>query len=403
MIETHIASLAGAVADAVAAHQRALHQIPELAFQEHETARYVSAALAALGLQPRTGIAGTGIVAELPGAGEGPTVLLRADMDGLPIEEDLEHEPRSRHEGRMHACGHDGHMAVVLGATEAALRLARTVAPWPGRLVVLFQPAEEGGTGAARMVEEGVLDDFRIDHVLGLHLWSPLTKGKAIIPDGTVMASADEFRVVLKGKGGHGALPHEANDVVLALSHLVVSLQAIVAREIDPVLPAVVTVGRIQAGTAPNVLPMQGSIDGTFRAPTTEVRARLLHRVGEMAQAIALAHGVTAEVEFGSGIPPTVNHPREAAAMRRAAAAVLGAANVAAGPPTMAAEDFGLYLQKRPGAFMLLGMRDEERSLVEPHHHPHFRIAPDVLPQGVEILLRAALLVMREAQGEASP
>ncbi|GAB4222246.1 MAG: M20 family metallopeptidase [Acidobacteriota bacterium] len=393
-IAERLATTARALADIIVAHQRTLHRFPELAFEERRTSAWLADTLRGLGLEPHTGLAGTGLAVELPGAGPGPTVMLRADMDGLPIREEPSHEPRSEHEDRMHACGHDGHMAVALGAAEAVVRVAGEGGTLPGRLVVLFQPAEETGTGAARIVEEGVLDRLGVDYVLGLHLWSFAPRGQAIVPDGTVMASADEFRVAYSGRGGHGALPHEADDVVLALAHLVVALQALVSREVDPVRPAVLSVGRIKAGSAPNVLPTRGELEGTFRAPDTDVRGHLLHRVGELARSIAAAHGVEAEVSFGAGIPPTVNHPGPARLLRAAAAAVLGPDNVRDGPPTMAAEDFGLFLRERPGAFMLLGMRDEAAGVVAPHHHPDFRVAPGALAEGCEILLRAAVALM---------
>lgn len=396
MIETRLAERARQLSQTIVAHQRALHRIPELAFEERETSGYLERTLRDLGLAPRRIAGGTGLIVELPGSGDGPTILLRADIDALPIAEDATHEIRSDNAGRMHACGHDGHMAVALGAAASVCDVANDGGQLPGRLVVLFQPAEEVGAGAARVVQEGVLDECGVDAVVGLHLWSFLERGRAIVPPETVMASADEFRVVLTGRGGHGALPHEANDVVLALSHLVVALQSLVSREIDPVQPAVLTVGRVQAGTATNVLPVRAELEGTFRAPNTAIRGHLLHRVGEMAQAIGLAHSVEAQVEFGAGIPPTVNDPACAAVLRAAASDVLGADLVAAGPPVMAAEDFGILLQSRPGAFMLLGMRDESVGAVHAHHHPSFRIVPDVLPVGSEILLRAAIAMMRE-------
>ncbi len=375
-------------------HYRKLHEIPELCFEEHETAAYLVAALRALGLEPRTGLAGTGVVVELPGAGEGPTVLLRADMDGLPVAEDPAHTLRSLTEGRMHACGHDGHMAIALGAAEAVTRGLGDARKLPGRLLVLFQPAEEGGGGAQRLVESGLLDELGVDHVLGLHLWSFLPLGEAIIPDRTVMASSDEFHIRLRGSGGHGALPHTTEDVVLAASQLVVALQSIVARNIDPVRPAVLTVGRLRAGDAPNVIPQEAELYGTFRAGDAEVRSRILERIGQVADATARAHGVEIEVDFGMGYPPTVNDPAVAGSFRASAAAVLGEAKVHAGPPAMASEDFAFYLRARPGAFCLLGMRDEESGAVHAHHSPHFKIAEPVLPLGLEILLRGALGLM---------
>ncbi len=375
------------------AHYRNLHEIPELAFEERETARYLDKALCALGLSARSGVAGTGLVVELPGGGEGSTVLLRSDMDGLPIEEAAAHAPRSRHAGRMHACGHDGHMAIGLGVAEALVR-GLGEEQLPGRIVLLFQPAEEFGGGARRVVEEGLLDEYGVDVVLGLHLWSFAPFGEAIIPEMTIMASADEFKVAFTGPGGHGALPHRSRDVVLAVSHFVTALQALVAREIDPVQPGVVTVGRISAGQAANVMPQRAEAHGTFRAGTDEVRGLLLHRIGEVARAIAQLHSVDAEIDFGSGYPPTVNDPVVAALYREAASEFLPEDKVLTGPPAMASEDFAFYLKERPGAFCLLGMRDGACGVIHPHHSPEFRIAERILPLGLELLLRAALRMM---------
>lgn len=374
-------------------HQRALHEIPELAFEEHRTSAYLQSALAEMGLSSVRRVAGTGLAVELPRAGGGPTVMIRADMDGLPITEEAGHRPRSGIEGQMHACGHDGHMAIALAAAEAVAR-SNLEYRLPGRLIVLFQPAEESGGGARRIVESGVLDSLGVDLVLGLHLWSFAPLGEAIIPDGAVMASSDEFRVTFTGPGGHGALPHESRDVTLAAAHLVVALQGIVSRNIDPVEPAVITVGRLRAGDAPNVIPRSAEAYGTFRAGSAAVRGQLMHRIGEVAEAIGRVHGLAAEVDFGTGYPPTVNDSRVAERYRRAAAAVLGATSVRSGPPAMASEDFAFYLQARPGAFCLLGMADEASDSSHPHHSPAFKIAPSALPTAVEILLRAALDLM---------
>lgn len=383
--------LAAQLAPTVIEHRRTLHEIPELSFAERLTADYIAAVLVRMGLTPRRGIAGTtGLSVELPGAGPGPTVLIRADMDGLPIEEAVDHQPRSHHPGCMHACGHDGHMAIVLGVAEGFRRLAHDQA-LPGRVVLIFQPAEESGGGAARLIEAGLLESERIDYVLGLHLWSFLERGAVIIPDRTVMASADEFLIELQGKGGHGALPHQATDTVLGLAHVVTALQSIVARNVDPLRSAVVTVGKMTAGHAPNVLPERGELLGTFRAPDAETRALLRRRIEEVTLGVAGALGLVAKVTFlPHGYPPTVNDPQVARVVRGEAAQVLGAAAVHEGPPTMAGEDFSFYLERRPGCFMLLGMRDEQAGVIHPHHSPHFRIHEAVLAQGVEILLRSA-------------
>ncbi|UCF66696.1 MAG: amidohydrolase [Acidobacteriota bacterium] len=386
---------------AVAAHQQALHRFPELAFEEHRTADYVEQALRSLGLEPKRGVVGTGLIVELPAAGTGPTVLVRADMDGLPIEEHAGHDPRSEHAGRMHACGHDGHMAIVLGIAHAVCRSGLEQA-LPGRLLLLFQPAEEGGaaspSGAQRIVASGLLDQERVDYVLGLHLWSYLPLGQVIIPDGTVMASSDEFRIVLRGGGGHAAVPHQASDVVLAASELVVTLQSIVAREVDPVRPAVVSVGTLHAGTAPNVLPERAELTGTLRAPDAPTRELLRRRVAEIARAVAGTRGLTVDVELGLGYPPTVNDAQVAARVRDAVRPVFGE-GVLSGPPTMASEDFACYLEQRPGAFCLLGMQDPAAGAIHAHHSPQFVIAPRALPLGVELLLRGALALIEPGAG----
>ncbi|RMG48471.1 MAG: amidohydrolase [Acidobacteria bacterium] len=383
----------GALAERLLQHQRALHAIPELAYEEHRTARYLARALEAAGLVPRTGVGGTGVVASLEG-GPGPTVLVRADMDGLPIHEAPDHDPRSGIPGRMHACGHDGHMAIVLTLAE---RLTAVREELPGRILFLFQPAEEAGqggpSGAQRLCEEGLLDAEGVDYVLGLHLWSYYPLGTVVVPDRFVMASSDEFRIRVIGKGGHAAVPHAARDAVLAASQIVVALQAVCARDVDPLAPAVVSVGSIHAGTAPNVLPEAAELSGTFRAPDAETRERLRRRIVETAEAIARARNVRVEIGFAGGYPPTVNDPRCAARVREALRPVFGE-KVATGPPTMASEDFAFYLERRPGVFCLLGMRDEESGAVHPHHAPAFRIAPDALPLGLEVLLRGAAALL---------
>ncbi len=374
-------------------HRRALHEIPELAFEERATAGYVERALADLGLSPVTGVAGTGLVVGLPGTGKGRTILLRADMDGLPIEEPEDHDPRSRHAGRMHACGHDAHMAILLGIAGAVVDAAGDGTVFPGRLLLLFQPAEETGGGAARVIAEGVLEEYGVDAVLGLHAWSPLPAGTVVIPDGPVMASSDEFSAVFRGPGGHGAMPHAARDTVLALAEGIVALQGIVARDVDPVVPAVVSVGRVAAGTAPNVLPARAELAGTARAADPGTRTSLRERIPRVLRAAAAARGVEVDVSFGHGNPPVVNDPAVAARMREAAGGTPGIERVRTGPMTMAAEDFGLYLERRPGAFCLLGMGDAELGTDRPHHSPGFRVNDEVLGPAMELLLRTALLL----------
>jgi amidohydrolase len=288
-------------------------------------------------------------------------------------------------------------MAIVLGVAHAASRLDAGVT-LPGRIVALFQPGEEHGAGASQVLEQGCLDQFNVDYVIGLHLWSYLPRGVVLAPAGPVMASSDEFRVTLTGLGGHGALPHRANDLVLAAAHLVQALQVIVARNVDPVAPAVVSVGRITAGQAANVLPDRAEIEGTFRAADRETRGLIMHRIGELADLVARVHGARAEVDFGVGYPPSVNDPEVAAIVQDAARATLGPDSVRTGPMTMAAEDFAYLLQARPGVMFLLGMRDEAAGVVHPHHSPQFRLSEEVLPVGLEIMLRSAVRLMRRGR-----
>ncbi len=416
-LDARLAARGRALGDAIITHRRALHRIPELAFHEHETAAYLERALRALGLAPRTGVAGTGLVVELPGGGPGPTVLVRADMDGLPLAEESGESFSSSYAGRMHACGHDGHMAIVLGVAHALVGAGPSGAAagsgesgasgpaeaLPGRVVLLFQPAEEGGAGAQRVLEQGILDEYGVDYVLGLHLWSYLPRGVALVPAGPVMASSDEFRVTISGAGGHAALPQKANDVVLALAALVQALQQVVSRNVDPLRPAVLSIGRLRAGEAPNVLPERGEIYGTFRSADGETRGLIMHRIGEIADGVARAHGCAAEVDFGTGYPPTVNDPGVAALVAECAREVLGPDGVRTAPMTMAAEDFAYLLQARPGVMFLLGMRDEADGVVHPHHSPQFRIHESVLPQGLEILLRAAARLMERGVPSGAP
>ena len=388
----------GLAAEAVAlrgrllGHYRALHEIPELGFEEHETSRYLREQMERFGLEPEQ-VAGTGLVAELPGGGDGPTVMVRADMDALPVVEHRSNSPRSRNPGRMHACGHDGHMAIVLTLAEVFARVGK-LGKLSGRVVVLFQPSEESVDGAARVVAEGVLDRFAVDRVIGLHLWSALPLGQATIPDGPVMGSTDRFRIVLRGRGGHGAQPHEALDPIVAASNLVVALQQMVAREVDPLKPSVLTVGTLQAGSAPNVIPESAELAGTFRAAEPEIRRHLQQRTREVAQAVARMHRMEADIVLDHGNPPTLNDPRIAGLMRQAAREVLGREPGRSGPATLGAEDFALYLAERPGAFVLLGMRDEENGAMFPHHNSRFKVAEGALPIGVDLLLHGAIRIM---------
>jgi amidohydrolase len=371
------------------ATRRDLHRHPELGFQEVRTAGIVAERLRAAGYEVRTGVAETGVVGVMKGgAGTGPTLLLRADMDALPILEETTHDFRSTVPGVMHACGHDAHVAIGLAVAE---RLARTRSEWAGTVKYVFQPAEEGGGGALRMVKEGVLEG--VDAALGLHVWLSLPSGVVGVVDGPQMAGSRDVRLTVRGRGGHGSLPHETVDAVYVASQIVVALQSVVSRNVSPLDTAVVSVGSFHAGTAPNIIAERAELSGTLRAFSVAVDDRLCRRVREVAEGIAAALGAECEVDFGEKYyPPTVNDPSLAALVRRVAAEVVGPERVRSDDAvrTTGAEDFAEFAARVPGCYFFVGARDEATGAVHPHHSPHFDIAEDALPVAVEVLERAA-------------
>lgn len=372
------------------ATRRDLHRNPEIGFEERRTAGIIADRLQAAGYDVTTGIAATGVVGRLKGeAGEGPTLLLRADMDALPIEEATGAAYASVIPDRMHACGHDGHVAIGLAVAE---RLARRRADLRGEIRYVFQPAEEGMGGARRMVQEGVLDG--VDGALGLHIWLDLPLGVVGVLDGPQMAGSQEFRITVRGKGGHGGLPHGTIDAVLLASQIVVALQTIVSRNVSPLDNAVVSVGSIRAGSAPNVIAETAHMEGTIRAFNAETQNHLRERIRAVAEGIAGALGGSADVSFAELLfPPTSNDSGMAALVRAAAAEVVPIEAIRSDPGvrTMAAEDFAEFSTIVPGCYFFLGAQDEAVGAIHPHHSPYFEIAEECLPLGVEILERAAI------------
>jgi amidohydrolase len=384
--------MASAEHDLLIRTRRDLHRHPELGFQEHRTAGIVAERLRAAGYEVKTGIAETGVVGTLRGgAGEGPTLLLRADMDALPIEEECAHDFVSTQAGVMHACGHDAHVAIGLAVAE---RLARTRGEWGGTVRYVFQPAEEGGGGAMRMVEEGVLDG--VDAALGLHVWLGVESGVVGVVPGPFMASAGSFEITLRGRGGHGALPHETIDAVLVGSQVVVALQSIVSRNVSPLESAVVSVGTFQAGGAQNVIADTARLTGTVRAFDVDGCAELPRRIERVVAGVCAALGAEYSFAYVQDTPPTINDPALAEAVRLAAVDALGAERVRTDPDvrTMASEDFGEFLLRVPGCYFFVGARNEERGAIHPHHSPRFDVCEDALPVAVEVLERAARRVL---------
>ncbi|MBV9774139.1 MAG: amidohydrolase [Gemmatimonadetes bacterium] len=372
--------------------RRDLHRHPELGFQEHRTAGIVAERLRAAGYEVRTGIAETGVVGTLRGgAGDGPTLLLRADMDALPIVEECGHDFVSRNAGVMHACGHDAHVSIGLAVAE---RLARTRERWAGTVKYVFQPAEEGGGGALRMVEEGVLEG--VDAALGLHVWTGLPSGMVGVVPGPFMASAGEFQVTIRGRGGHGAIPHETIDAVLVGSQVVTALQSIVSRNVSPLDSAVVSVGTFQAGSAWNVIADTAKLGGTVRAFEVATCDDLPRRMERIVAGVCEALGATYDFHYKLDTPPTINDARLAEQVRIAAEEVVGRERMRTDPDvrTMAGEDFGEFLLRVPGCYFFVGAQNEAKGAVHPHHSPRFDICEDCLPVAVEVLERAALRVL---------
>lgn len=371
--------------------RRRLHARPELSFEERETADLVENCLAAMGLAPWRPVP-TGVAADVRGSRPGPVVALRADLDALPVQEENEVEYASTRPGVMHACGHDGHAAILLGA---ATVLAAMRDELSGSVRLLFQPAEEKPPGGAQaMIEAGVLDG--VGAAVGFHLWADLPAGVVAVRPGPVMAAADEFRVTVTGRGGHGAQPHQAVDAVLVAAQLIVNIQAIVSRRVNPLRPAVISVGKVRAGQAFNVIAPEAVLEGTVRSLDQETRALLHAELGRVVEHTCALAGAAGRLELFGGYPPVVNDAAVAAVIERAAAAAVGAARVVATEPVMGGEDFAYFAQAVPSCYFFLGIRNEEKGIVHAHHHPRFDIDEDVLPAGVEVLVRAALALLDE-------
>ncbi|MHB8323768.1 MAG: M20 metallopeptidase family protein [Candidatus Dormibacteria bacterium] len=369
--------------------RRHLHRHPELSFQEVGTARFIYERLRDLGLEPRFLLDQRAVVADLQGGlAGGHSLLVRADIDALPIQERGEQRPyRSEVPGVMHACGHDAHVAVALGVARLLSQLRPEI---PGRVRFVFQPAEETAGGAQRMIEAGVMGDPAVEGALGLHIWSGLPVGDVGVRDGAVFASADEFAIEIRGRGGHGAMPHQALDPVPIASLVVLALQTLVSRETSPFQSAVVTVATIAAGQAFNIIPETVALTGTVRAFTPEDRDRLLRRIGEVAAGVAAAFGASAQTTMGAGCPPVISDPRMVQLVRDAVAASPEAGLVEPQPLTIG-DDVSLFLGLVPGCYFLLGGGNAAAGITAPHHHPEFDLDERCLPLGVEVMTRAAL------------
>ncbi|WP_036252999.1 M20 family metallopeptidase [Methylobacter sp. BBA5.1] len=355
--------------------RRTFHRYPELAFEEEQTALVIMEELQRLDIPFEYGGVGGGVVGRISGRDDGPTIALRADMDGLPGDETTGLSFASVNPGKMHACGHDGHMAMLLGA---AAMLKEN--PPPGNVVLIFQPAEERGAGARVIIQSGALN--RVKAIFGGHVMRQFRVGEIMVAPGVITAQSDKFVIRVRGRGGHGARPHEAVDAVVVAGLLIMAVQTLVSREINPFHPSVVTIGQVQAGTAPNVIAEHAVLQGTIRTTERPVRKHIIEGLKRMAKATGVLHNAVVDVEVTEGYPPVVNTKQEAEIARAAALKVVGQQGlVPLDYPSMGAEDFAYYLERIPGCYVRFGARREGWENI-PLHSPAFDFAEEALKVG---------------------
>lgn len=375
------------------AWRRDLHQHPELGFEVQRTAEVVAHTLAALGCEVRTGVGRTGVVGLLHGGHPGPTVMLRADMDALPIQEINDAPYASCVPGVMHACGHDGHVAMGLGA---ATLLARHAAELPGNVLFVFQPAEEGDGGARAMIADGALDNPLPAAAFGLHLWNIMPVGRVVAQAGPLMSAADTVNIVLRGRGGHGALPHETVDAIAVAGQVLSALQTIVSRNVDPQETAVLTIGVVRGGTAFNVIAETVEMQGTIRTFSPAVRETVTTRLRVLLDGVTAGMGAHYDLTVTSMTEAVINDPAAAKIARAAAVQVVGSTAVTWQPPLMVSEDFSEFAHRVPACFMLLGSGNAELGLNASHHNPRFDFDERALPIGVALLATTAARFLDE-------
>jgi len=370
----------------MASWRQHLHQFPEVAYEEEMTSDFVAAKLESFGIEVHRGLGKTGVVGVIHGqdSGDGPSpsIGLRADMDALPMDEKTNLGYASRHPNRMHACGHDGHTTMLLGAAE---HLART-RQFSGKVYCIFQPAEEGGNAGARsMIKDGLFDKFPMDTVWGMHNWPGLEAGRALAHIGPAMAGADIFILTIEGTGGHAAMPHQTKDPIVAAGMVTMALQTLVSRQLDPFDQAVISLTKLEAGSAFNVIPNVATIGGTLRTMNAKTREDFLHQIETVAKTAAKVTGCEVTMEIRPGYPPTVNHEADALFARDVISDVLGKEALETEmTPAMGAEDFSYMLQQKEGAYIWLGAGKDSENL----HSPFYDFNDDLLPMGATLWVR---------------
>lgn len=370
------------------------HRHPELGFEEKRTAGVVAEYLRGLGLDVKERVGRTGVVGVLSGNGPGKTILLRADMDALPVHEKNEVDYRSEKDGVMHACGHDGHMAILLAAARVLKELR---GDFPGNVKFLFQPGEEGYAGAKLQIEEGVLQDPQVDAALALHLRSDLPCGTVGWRVGPLMACMDSFRIFAKGKGGHAALPEGGVDAILMSAQAIQSLQSLVSREVSPLTPLVIHIGCISGGEAFNIIAETVEMKGTVRTLDVELRKEIPDRMRRILRGIGAGFRGELDLEYSFGYPIVENDPHITEVVKGAATAVVGNDKVVEVPAGMMSDDMAFFLQKVPGNYFFVGAKNPEKGADQPHHNARFNFDEEALPIGAEILVRSAMSYLRGA------
>jgi amidohydrolase len=365
--------------------RREFHQYPELGYNEVKTSERVVRELRKLGIKVRTGVAKTGVVGVLTGMKKGKTVALRADMDALPIMEETNLPYRSKRPGLMHACGHDAHMACVIGA---AMILSGLKDQLPGNVKFVFQPSEESPPGGAKpMIREGVLENPKVSGIFGLHCDSAIPVGKIGVKEGPFMAQADSFDITIKGVGAHGARPHDGIDAIVAASQAIQALQTIVSRKIDPLQPVVISLGKIQGGTKRNIICSEVKVEGTARSLTKDVAQRIPRLIQTILSGVGGSSGASFELDYRKGYPVLINHPKATDLARGTISQLFGKLAIfEINKPLMGAEDFAFFLQKVPGSFLRLGIRNPKKEAIYPWHHPRFAVDEDAIAIGASLL-----------------
>lgn len=382
--------------DELVAVRRDFHEHPELGFEETRTSGIVAAKLNDLGYEVQTGVGKTGVVGILEGGkpDTNQTLLVRFDMDALPIHELVNVPFKSTVPNKMHACGHDAHTSIGLGVARMMMKHRDL---WGGTVKFVFQPAEEGVGGARAMIADGVLENPKPTRALSMHVWSMEEVGKIGMTDGATMAAPDKFSITVKGRGTHGATPHEGLDPIVASAYIVTALQTIVTRSVNPLEPGVVTIGSIHGGSAANVIPDEVVMQGTIRAFSDEVMNTLRERIRSIVEHFGKSMGMVASVEFsGVDVPATVNDKAMAAVVRGVAKELVGEANVTSDHRTMGSEDCSYFLKAAPGAYVFVGAGNKAKGINEPHHSPRFQIDEDCLPISVALMTASAIKMLNE-------